>query len=158
MKEIRLLGEWRDILDIMLSSKAKPLQELSSDIENYIRNESGRMIKTRYVQVFVGNKKVKRIDEKGEINDCVENVKMTNRLPRKTLSVYYTYKNETENETDMETTRRLLIENDNGLYMFKGKEGKKKIFVFRIKDNNISHFKEVKNLQKNPEISEKIKL
>ncbi len=158
MKEVRLLGEWRDIFDIMLSSKAKPLQELSSDIENYIRNESGRMIKTRYVQVFVGNKKVKRIDEKGEINDCVENVKMTNKLPRKTLSVYYTYKNETENETDMETTHRLLIENDNGLYMFKGKDGKNKIFVFRIKDNNISHFKEVKNPQKNPEISEKIKL
>ena len=141
MKEVRLLGDWRDVLDIMLSSKAKPLQELSRYIENFVKSESGRVFKARSTQVFVGNKKVKRIDEKGKIRDCVENVRLTNQLSKKTLSVYYTY----GSETDMETTQRLSIENGNGLYMLKGKDGKNKAFAFRIKDNNISHFKEIKN-------------
>ena len=30
MKEVKLLGEWRDILDIMLYSKAKPLQDMDT--------------------------------------------------------------------------------------------------------------------------------
>ena len=155
MKEVKLLGEWRDILDIMLYSKAKPLQELSRDIDNFIRIESARSFKARFSQVFVGNEKMKRIDEKGNVNDCVEKVRLSSKLSRNTLSIYYTYDN---NEMDSETTQRLLIEDDKGIYVLKDKEGKNKVFTFQIKDNNISHFKEIKNLAKKPEITEKIKL
>lgn len=154
MKEVRLLGEWRDVLDVMSLSRAKPLQELSTYVDNFFKTESERSYKARFTQVFIG-KKMKRIGVKGDIKEGIENIRFSSRLSKKSLNIYYTYN---DNESDIEVVRRLVIEDEKGLYMYKNKKGERKVYTFAIKDNNISHFKEIKKPEKNSEITEKIKL
>ena len=154
MKEIRLLREWREILDVMSESREKILRELSCFVDNFLKMETERSYKARFTQVFVG-KRMKRIDNKGKIKEGVEKLRFSSSLSKRTLSIFYTYN---DNESDIEMICRMVLEGDKGLYMCKDKKGDNKVYTFAIKDNNISHFKEIKNISKIPEISEKIKL
>ena len=108
MKEIRLLGEWREILDVMSVSREKILRELSCFVDNFLKMETERSYKARFTQVFVG-KRMKRIDNKGKIKEGVEKLRFSSSLSKRTLSIFYTYN---DNESDIEMICRMVLEGD----------------------------------------------